>query len=92
MLKEGPSTADLLRLFQTGLPPMAAVNLYPKSDFGKTDWRKLFANLRAGDRPAELGDAGYVQPGRAEGPAGPCHRIDSLVEQFATDWRVEFHQ
>jgi hypothetical protein len=47
MLKEGPSTADLLRLFQAGLLPIAAVNLFPKVDFGKTDWRKLFANLRA---------------------------------------------
>lgn len=43
----GPDDALILELFQAGLLPMSVVNLYPNVDFGRTDWRTLFANLRA---------------------------------------------
>lgn len=63
ILTKGPSNADLLRLFQAGLLPMSVVNLFPNVDWGKTDWRKLFANLRTfGVDPLDWATLGTFNP------------------------------
>jgi len=47
ILLQGPTDDLILELFQLGLLPMSAVNLFPQVDFGAVNWRTLFANLRA---------------------------------------------
>lgn len=46
ILREGPGAGLILDLFQAGMLPMAVVNLYPRVDYGRINWRTLFANLR----------------------------------------------
>jgi len=62
-LKKGPDKDEILRLFQAGLLPMSVVNLYPDIDFGRTDWRTLFDNLRAqGIDPLSWATIGTYNP------------------------------
>lgn len=63
ILREGPGTRLVLDLFQAGLLPMTVINLYPGIDFGRLDWRALFANLRdRGVDPAQWVGAGSYDP------------------------------
>ncbi len=63
IITQGPGDDLVLQLFQAGLLPMSVVNVFPNVDFGRADWRALFANLRAhGIDPLEWAAAGTYDP------------------------------
>ena len=63
LIKKGPTESELLRMFQAGLLPISVVNLYPQVDFSRTNWQKLFANLRAqGIDPLSWATIGTYSP------------------------------